>query len=75
MDHTNADLDPLTFSDRIAQTVCLNLEQTTTFNISFVKIGSVGLSQIVKNVKKEKSHREIRANPIEEQNFRKTPIL
>ncbi|CAB0002010.1 unnamed protein product, partial [Nesidiocoris tenuis] len=40
MDHTNADLDPLTFSDRIARTICLKLEQTTTFKTIFVKIGS-----------------------------------
>ncbi|CAB0017559.1 unnamed protein product [Nesidiocoris tenuis] len=40
MDHTNVDLDPLTFSDRIARTICINLEQTTTFRTVFFKIGS-----------------------------------
>ncbi|CAA9999947.1 unnamed protein product [Nesidiocoris tenuis] len=40
MDQTNADLDPLTFSDRIARTICLELEQATTFKTNFVKIGS-----------------------------------
>ncbi|CAB0009927.1 unnamed protein product, partial [Nesidiocoris tenuis] len=41
MDHTNANLDPLTFYDRIARTICTKLEQTTTFRTSLVKIGSL----------------------------------
>ncbi|CAA9995513.1 unnamed protein product, partial [Nesidiocoris tenuis] len=54
MDHTNADLDPLTFSDRIPRTICIKLEQTTTVRTSFIKIGSAWDSWTQEQMKKKK---------------------